>query len=124
MVSEIIGKLSNDLILKALIGGTEEDSHIYPLNSFINDDCIVYKHIPVSDDGIKSIDRLEITINTTSYSNSLEIENRIKDLILTVGDKPFSNSILEIELNGGGALYDGKRDKVQRILFFNILYRR
>lgn len=124
MISEIISKLNNDSILKALIGGTEADTHIYPLYSLSNDDCIIYKHIPVSDDGIKTIDRLEITINTTSYSHSLEIENRVKDLLLTVGDKPFSNSILEIELNGGGALYDGKRDKVQRILFLNILYRR
>lgn len=124
MISEVINILKSDIVLKTLINGTTEDTHIYPLYTMSNEDCIIYKHVPISDDGIKTLDRLELNIISTSYSHTLEIEDRIKDLLLTIGDNQLTSSILDIEVNGGGALYDGKRNKVQRILFLNILYRR
>ena len=124
MVSEIISLLSADSTIKTLLGAITGDTRIYPLETKSLNDCIIYKHIPVSDDGIKTIDRLEITIIASTYAKSLQIEDRVKSILLTKGDTPLNTSILEIELNGGGALYDGERNKVHRILFLNILYRR
>lgn len=124
MVSEIIKLLTDDTTLKTKLGATTGDTHIYPLYTMNNNECIIYKHVPVSDDGIKTIDRLEITIIASTYAKTLEIEECVKSILLTIGDTPLNTLILEVELNGGGALYDGQRDKVHRILFLNILYRR
>lgn len=124
MVSEIVSILSNDTALRALIGSTVGDTRIYPLRSLNNDSCIVYKNFPVSDNGVKVEERMEIEIINSTYAKVLEIEERVKGLLLTIGDTPLTDTILEVELNGGGLVYNYETNKVYRTLFLDILYRR
>lgn len=124
MVSEIISILSNDTTLRALIGSTVTDTRIYPLKTMNNYDCIVYKNFPVSDNGVKVQERMEINIIASTYKKALDIAERVNELLLTIGDTPLTSTVLEVELNGGGITYKLETDKVHRILFLDILYRR
>ena len=124
MVSEIISILSNDTTLRALIGSTITDTRIYPLKTMNNYDCIVYKNFPVSDNGVKVQERMEINIIASTYKKALDIAERVNELLLTIGDTPLTSTVLEVELNGGGINYKLETDKVHRTLFLDILYRR
>jgi len=79
----------------------------YPVKPFGTDtieDCILYKLVPVTCDGIIQQDRLEITAISTNLLTAQQILEDIKSVLLTVGDTQFNDDILEISLNGGGNL--------------------
>jgi hypothetical protein len=79
----------------------------YPVRPFateIIEDCIIYNFIPLTSDKVKEQNRLEITVISKSMTNGLKILSEVKEALLTFGDKPLSNNILEIALNGGGSL--------------------
>jgi len=79
----------------------------YPVKPYATDtieDCILYKLVPVSNDGVKQQDRLEITVISTNLLTAQQMIEKIKCALLTIGDTQFNNDILEISLNGGGSL--------------------
>ena len=79
----------------------------YPVKPFGTDtieDCILYKLIPLNNDGVIEQDRLEITAISTDLLKAQQIIDKVKDALLTIGDAKFNNEILEISLNGGGSL--------------------
>ncbi|UVX70645.1 MAG: hypothetical protein [Bacteriophage sp.] len=87
-------------VLKLLKGATN-----LPIR-FINNDkverCIIYKITPISDDGIKRQDRLEIQIVGFDIAE-VELEDaKIRKSLLSFGDR--IDSFLSIELNGGGMM--------------------
>lgn len=61
--------------------------------------------------GIKAVDRLTVTSVGYSIDSSLAIVNRVKKLLLTIGDAPLSPTVKKIVQNGGGSttnVVDGK----------------
>lgn len=79
----------------------------YPVKPFgteIIEDCILYKLVPVSNDGVKQQDRLEITVISTDLLTAYTMLENVKKAILTIGDEKINDDILEISLNGGGSL--------------------
>ena len=115
---ELIQVMLEDEELKKLVG-----SHIYPTHTDYLGDCVLYSFHTTLSDKITEQCRLQITIIAGTISKTAQIEERIKYLILTFGDNPLTNDILQVELNGGGTLYDNDRMKQHRILYFDILKR-
>lgn len=79
----------------------------YPVKPFGTEDIedtILYKFYPVSNDGVVSQDRLEITVISQDLKQGYTILDKVKQSLLTVGDNQFNEDILTISLNGGGAL--------------------
>ena len=116
MDKRIIDLLLADNALQALIG-----DNIYLAPTSYLGECIVYQWLPVSSDRIKRLDKLEINIITETQSKGFKIEKRLKELLLTLGDKPLMDGIQDCNLNGGGNLFDYERQKNHRILYFYIL---
>lgn len=83
--------------------------------------CITYNWLPVTSDKIKTTDKLEMHIITDTMLDSVPVEARVKELLLTLGDEPLSGEIRNAYLNGGGNLFDEERQKNHRILYFYIL---
>ena len=72
---------------------------------------ITYDFNTVSSNGIKSVDRLSVTSVAYSIGESLEMINRVKKLLLTIGDDKLTDKILKVNQNGGGSacnVVDGK----------------
>lgn len=124
MILSIINILQNNSTIKTLLDGTAADYHIYPLETTYLGDCIVYDCVPVSDDKIQRRDRLQIVVIAATLSKAIEIEEAVKNALLTFGDNSLTNNILKVQQNGGGSLYDSARKKNHRILYFDIITRR
>lgn len=123
MIKEILNILKADKKLMALINGTAANPHIYPIETDYLGDCLVYDYHTFSADKITEAKRLEIVIIAKTLSKTLEIENELKRLILTLADKPLTTNILRVEINGGGSLYDNERLMNHRILYFDLISR-
>lgn len=115
---ELIQVMLKDEELKKLIG-----SHIYPAQTDYLGDCVLYSYHTTLSNKITQQTRLQITIIAGTTAKTAQIEERIKYLILTYGDDPLTDNILQTQLNGGGTLYDSDRMKHHRILYFDILQR-
>lgn len=114
---KLIQLLKNDEQIVALLGG----SHVYATPCTYRGNCIVYNWMPVTSDSVKTTDRLELNIITDTILDSIAIEDRVKELLLTLGDEPLDSEIRNVYLNGGGNLFDEERQKNHRILYFYIL---
>lgn len=123
MIKEILNILKADKKLMELIDGSVENPHIYPIETDYLGDCLVYDYHTFSADKITEAKRLEIVIIAKTLSKTLEIENELKRLILTLADKPLTTNILRVEINGGGSLYDNERLMNHRILYFDLISR-
>lgn len=123
MIKEILNILKADKKLMELINGSAANPHIYPIETDYLGDCLVYDYHTFSADKITEAKRLEIVIIAKTLSKTLEIENELKRLILTLADKPLTTNILRVEINGGGSLYDNERLMNHRILYFDLISR-
>ena len=117
-MNEIILTLYNDPILNELIG-----HHIYPNYTTYTGDCIVFNfHTYYNDRKVKK-QRLRLTIITTTLDLGDKVEDRVAELILTLGDCDNGAELLEVQQSGGGNLYDDNRHKNHRILYYDCLER-
>ena len=86
-------------------------------------ECVIYDfHTFAQQDGVQRV-RLQITIIAGTMPRTLEKEEVVKSTILTFGDEPLSNDILQVALNGGGNIYDDARQMHHHILYFDIIKR-
>ena len=96
----------NDTDLLALTNGQIRPFGTLPLGK-----GLTYEFSMNSSNGIKATDRLSVTSVAYSIDESLQILSRVKKLLITIGDTPFSQSIKKIVQNGGGSasnVVDGK----------------
>lgn len=105
ILDDILQRLEDDTELKLLLNSSSNNTGIY-LNKTDKTDSIVYRFINLSSDGIKEQNRLEISCLSQDYLKVNNILERVKEILLTVGDNQFNNDVLEIALNGGGYLFD------------------
>lgn len=97
-MEEVINKLLLDDELVKLTKG-----QIKPFGQLGITGGLTYEFSLNSSNGIRSVDRLTVTAVGYSIDSSLAIMNRVKKLLLTIGDVPFSPSIKKIVQNGGGS---------------------
>lgn len=86
-------------------------------------DCVVYNAYTNYSDAISERARLEVAIITSDDATGRAVEKRIKDALLTFGDEPFCDGVLQIALDGGGTLEDVERGKIHRQIYFTIISR-
>ena len=84
---------------------------------------IIYNHYPVSDNGAKSLQRLEIRLITTSYSEAESYRKQIIGALVPIGDDTLIDGITACELNGGGFLYEGETKTYHTLLYFDYIHR-
>lgn len=95
----------------------------YPVYLFCTNEiaeCILYNFVPLTSDGIKEQGRLEVTIIAFSMEKAQEMLKKVKEVLLTVGDQPKTNTILEIALNGGGCMENIDTATIHLKAFFSV----
>lgn len=105
ILDDILQRLEDDTELKSLLNSSSNNTGIY-LNKTDKTDSITYRFINLTSDAIKEQNRLEISCLSQDYLKVNAILERVKEILLTVGDEQFDNDVLEITLNGGGYLFD------------------
>lgn len=119
MTKYIVNILKNDEQLKQLLKSSALDSKIYPFGTDAIQDCILYKNVPVLDDGIKAQYRLEVTVIALSLGLGEQILERVKQIFITIADTQKHNRILNCALNGGGVLENLETSTYHYKAYFN-----
>ena len=121
MLNDILNILKADSELYSLLGATASDSKIY-MNQGKAETCISYKYSIITSDGIKAQSKLEVNCISPDYAKAESIFNRVKQLLITIGDKQLDNDILNVALNGGGSLYieETKQHIIKAYFIFTI----
>lgn len=122
-VEETLTILKSDKLLKELLEASITDSKIYLNDTTSRDNSITYKYIPLINDAIKMQSRLEIDCISSNYEKGMQILTRVQKLLLTTGDAPLTNNLIEITQNGGGYVFD-KDIKIHKIKAIFILKER
>lgn len=125
ILDDILQRLEDDTELKLLLKSSPNNTGIY-LNKTDKTDSITYRFINLTSDRIKEQNRLEISCLSQDYLKVNAILERVKEILLTVGDEQFNNDVLEIALNGGGYLFDedAKNHIVKAFFIVKNRYRR
>lgn len=83
-----------------------EDASDLPVRALYSDKTenqIIYKLIPLTDNGVIRTDRLELNIAVSSLEEAEEVDRKIRDALLSAGDLK-KNGVQDIYINGGGTL--------------------
>lgn len=84
-------------------------------------ECAIYDWYTASWDGIKREIILKVTIFAASMARAMELQEELERALVTVGDRPLTETALSCRQNGGGWLTDG--DRHCRIAYFEITMR-
>lgn len=101
---ELITILKNDTTLKTLLKATVTNTKITPIP--LISEGIGYSFIPLTNDGIKEQSQFELTIMNADLLRCYEIKEQVDKSLITMGDTPLTNTILEVSQNGGGSYFD------------------
>lgn len=124
MFQEIIIELKNNSELRELLSASLDNPHIEMFSTSIDNlPAITYTFSDVSDNAIKKIEKLEVRAISTDIATTINIANKVKEIVLTVGDTPLSNNILSVEVNGGGLMEDTSANLYSQTILFNIIGR-
>lgn len=106
VIREILDILKQDTELTELLEATSQNRKIYMNETTFQGDCIVYTYTQLTNDKVKAQSRIEIDCISSDYEKSSLILTRVQELLLTLGDEPATENIIEIIQNGGGHLFD------------------
>lgn len=107
IIDDILTALRSDAELAVILEATQDNDKIYAFEAPVEEvPVITYKFTPVTDNKIIRTDRLEITCIGDSLGKAYQLDEKIRDILITYGDDDFNNKILEIDINGGGSLSD------------------
>lgn len=123
MTRTIINMLKADDLLKDLLQATTKDSKIYPFGTSSVQNCILYKNVPVLDDGIKAQYRLEVTVIALDMGIGEQLLAQVKKILLTLGDTKKHSKILACGLSGGGVLENLETNTIHYKAYFNYTVR-
>ena len=101
VLDELLQLLKSDAELQLLLNATPQDPKIYPLATHKIQDCIVYNLATLMSDHVIEQHRLSMTVISKGLIKALTISSKVKNILLTLGDEPKTEHILEITLNGG-----------------------
>lgn len=82
-------------------------------------ECAVYDFYTTSWDGIKRGIMLKVSIFAQSMQRALQLQNSLERALVTMGDRPLTQTALSCRQNGGGWLEDG--DRHCRIAYFELV---
>ena len=80
--------------------------------------AINYLAYVARDDGAKEVWRFQTRITARTYVEAIEVDRKMRDTLVTLGDEPKFNS--KIEVNGGGTLEDEATSYPQIITYYDI----
>lgn len=96
---------------------------IVPKPTSLLTNLIMFEETPINNDGVKQAVRIQLTAVCDTEEQYGQIYDRICEDLLTPDDRPLSNRIRKVEINGGGSMFDAARSKYHKIIYLNITAR-
>lgn len=110
------------MIMKELIPLIQSATglEVKPFQTNKIEECVIYKEYPLNDDGAVCQMRLELRVVGKSLARCEELSQKIKQVLITIGDMKKQSDILECRQNGGGCLRDESTQTIHNLLYFTI----
>ena len=83
-------------------------------------ECIVYSYEPVSDNGVVRKDRLTLRIIAETLPKVNEIDDMLRNILITIGDEKKIEGIFDCYVSGGGVLRDTDTHYYHSIKYYYI----
>ncbi|MEA4894236.1 MAG: hypothetical protein VB064_03140 [Oscillospiraceae bacterium] len=93
---------------------------VNPLSGKGAGEQIIYNIVPISDNGVVQVVRLELKILGASLERAELLDKQVRQTLLSIGDEK-KNDVLDIYVNGGGTLQS--EVGVHRLINFTIIKR-
>lgn len=106
VVREILNILKADQELKELLKPIVTDGKFYLESTSTKDEGVVYKYAQITNDGVKAQSRFEVDCISSNYVTAYDTVERIKNLLITLGDSSLSRQIIDVKQNGGGYMFE------------------
>lgn len=84
-------------------------------------ECVIYDVNTIAYDKAKRTARVKATIVTDTMERGLELEGKLDEALVTLGDEALTNTVTTCARNGGGWLNDG--DRHIRIAYYEVVIR-
>lgn len=110
------------MILSSLLGAIQQATGIAPQayqTSTVGKPAITYSFYRATDNGAVVTYRLQTRVFAKTQEQALEIEQQVRDSLVTLGDS--TNFGCSITSNGGGALNDADTNTPQVITYFDVV---
>ena len=118
-MKQLINTINEDPTIITLLG----QDHVHLNNTTDTNNCLLIEYHTVGGDRLKKQVRLTCTAIADTMTLAEAIETRLNEIILSFGDNPVNDNILQSSINGGGVLYDSARQKNHKIIYYNLTLR-
>lgn len=109
VLKELLGLLQTNDELINILKPTKNDKKIYMFNTDSKGNVITYTHTGLTSNGLIEQSRLEVNSISSDYATAATMANIVKLTLLTIGDEPLTDNVIEVTQNGGGTLKDMDR---------------
>lgn len=109
VLKELIGLLQTNNELTNILKPTKNDKKIYMFSTDSEGNVITYTYAVLTSNGLIEQSRLEVNSISSDYATAATMANIVKLTLLTIGDEPLTDNVIEVTQNGGGTLRDMDR---------------
>lgn len=112
------------MILENLLGAIEDATSIAPRafqTDKVGQPAIVYSFYRSADNGAVAQCRLQIRVFGRTMKEAIQLEEKVTDSIVTLGDE--TKWGCSIESNGGGTMIDAETNTAQLIVYYDVTSR-
>lgn len=112
------------MILESLLGAIKDATSIAPQafqTDKVGQPAITYSFYRASDNGAVAQYRLQVRVFGRTMKEAIELEQKITDSLVTVGDERRFDCT--IESNGGGTMIDAETNTAQLIIYYDVTTR-
>lgn len=109
VLKELIGLLQTNNELTNILKPTKNDKKIYMFSTDSEGTVITYTYADLTSNGLIEQSRLEVNSISSDYATAATMANIVKLTLLTIGDEPLTDNVIEVTQNGGGTLRDMDR---------------
>lgn len=120
VLNELLTLLQEDSQLSAILKPTIRDKKIYMFDTSQNGNVLTYTYTSLISNKVIEQSRFEVNAISMDCSTALQMAEHIKRILLTLGDEPLTDNILEVTQNGGGMLKDSEKGSFKVKVIFTI----
>lgn len=112
------------MVLEALLGAIKDATGVAPKafqTKSVGKPAITYSFYRATDNGAVAQWRLQVRVFGRTMREAVELEEKVSDALVTVGDE--TRFGCSIESNGGGSMIDADTNTAQLLTYFDVTTR-
>lgn len=118
-MKDLIDTIKADNTIVTALGGAK----VYLNYTTDTTNCLILEYHTVGGDRLKTHIRLKVSAVADTMELCEALEKRLNEIVLSFGDNAVNADILQSTITGGGVLYDTARQKIHKIIYYDLTLR-